>query len=470
MKRKYILLCAAFGASYPGMACDFGPFPDAPSAKDGGVDSNGGIRLVEDEPHDPGAVLEIGDSALFDRSCDATNMLPRAPVDLDRYISGSYRHRWFLSPGDHLGDDIMLPEGTPIMAAGRGQVVYYGPATGYGELLVVVEHALGSEVYFRNGNGESVLTRNVLLIYGHLRASRMRGGAPLQLVAGSCVMPGDVIGYVNDDAHNGDGAEHVHVGIRLMSAAAAWARDGRYAYRGYDSPDRRWRADFADPNVVFHSLDFQEPSDEPSEIPESGYSGPECVPEVCDGLDNDCDTIVDNGFPILRCGESACERLVQSCLEGHPQMCVPGEPEPEICNDHVDNDCNGRIDDCDAPDDPPPPPPTPPPPGCGATIEVIWPAGVPTWTFTSDFYPDGHWGSEAGSASFRRTFTCVQAGTHRLNAEFPRRVWGCGEWPEDVFTTPHGIPRVFVNGVEVSVTIFEEPGLDLGCNFISHVE
>ena len=85
--------------------------------------------------------------------------------------------------------------------------------------------------------------------------------------------------------------------------------------------------------------------------------GGECVPgvnplfEMCNGLDDDCDGDTDEGFPLGETcseGQGAClaEGTTECAAEGFGTECsaLPGEPIVELCNG-LDDDCDGIIDE-----------------------------------------------------------------------------------------------------------------------------
>ncbi len=81
----------------------------------------------------------------------------------------------------------------------------------------------------------------------------------------------------------------------------------------------------------------------------SGGMTPTCTPlppgtETCNGIDDNCDGSTDEGFGGTTCGIGECSRTVAACSGGTPPMCVPGMPTTEVCNG-LDDDCNTLTDD-----------------------------------------------------------------------------------------------------------------------------
>src|SRR5262249_53083157 len=66
--------------------------------------------------------------------------------------------------------------------------------------------------------------------------------------------------------------------------------------------------------------------------------------ETCDGIDNDCNGVADDGPRSTTRGIRASARTVPNCSQGVPVACVPGTPTSEVCNG-IDDDCDGLTDE-----------------------------------------------------------------------------------------------------------------------------
>jgi len=69
------------------------------------------------------------------------------------------------------------------------------------------------------------------------------------------------------------------------------------------------------------------------------------VAETCNGVDDDCDGLVDQELGQTTCGKGACTVTVDNCVNGQAQTCTPKLGNLTEQCDGVDDNCDGNIDE-----------------------------------------------------------------------------------------------------------------------------
>lgn len=151
-------------------------------------------------------------------------------VTADGWRFGEWVRRRIVYWAVHLGDDVVLPAGTPVRAIGTGTVVFARTLPGSEQKrswggVVIVRHGKNDHIPITDGQ----LTNEFYSLYGHL--------AGLAVREGEAVLLGQQLGVIAAGRTPENGwwkVAHLHFGIY----SGPWRGQ---ALPGYWRPERWWR-------------------------------------------------------------------------------------------------------------------------------------------------------------------------------------------------------------------------------------
>ena len=184
---------------------------------------------------------DLRDTAAFDQLVHALLAEQNATVGIGGYLENRviYRRSTHFGPGAaeesrslHLGVDVWLPAGTPVLAPLPAVVHSLADNDNFGDYgpTVILQHALEGTVFYS--------------LYGHL--SRYEWQA---LRVGQALQQGEAFATVGPFPENGDWPAHLH--FQLM--ADLQGRMGDFPGVARPSEREAWAALCPDPNLVLRS-------------------------------------------------------------------------------------------------------------------------------------------------------------------------------------------------------------------------
>jgi hypothetical protein len=168
----------------------------------------------------------------------------------------------------------------------------------------------------------------IVLAWGRVRGDRR---FQVRRISPQGTLLGEQVSLAKDETDSRVGGL-VWTGSRFAMSWTDKSEDSRFGFVACDCPD----VDGDDYSVCRNDCD-----DGASGIHPGAF-------ELCNARDDDCDAAVDEGLDTLvTCGVGPCQRSVVLCVDGTAHLCVPGNPSAELCNG-LDDNCDGIPDNGDA--------------------------------------------------------------------------------------------------------------------------